>query len=86
MQTDGGVAVLGGTFTSPELGRVVFCVASPSSGWHEDHWRRVQQSWLLDLTARTGGVVQRPCGPELPFSDSLAEVHWFGSARPLLAR
>jgi D-alanyl-D-alanine carboxypeptidase/D-alanyl-D-alanine-endopeptidase (penicillin-binding protein 4) len=86
VQTDGGVAVLGGIYTSPELGRVLFCVASPSSGWREDHWRRVQQSWLLELTARTGGVVQRPCGPELPFCDTFAEVHWFGSARPLLAR
>jgi D-alanyl-D-alanine carboxypeptidase/D-alanyl-D-alanine-endopeptidase (penicillin-binding protein 4) len=76
VQTDGGVAVVGGTFTSPDLGRVLFCVAAPETGWNEAHWRGLQQSWLLELLERTGGAIQQACGPELPFSDTQAEVEW----------
>lgn len=76
IQTDGGVAVLGGAFTSPDLGRVLFCIAAPESGYDELHWRGLQQSWLLELLANTGGAIQQPCGPELPFSDTHADVEW----------
>ncbi len=74
--TDGGVAVVGGVYTSPDLGQVLFCVAATSTGWNEPHWRGLQQSWLLELIKKTGGAVRRPCGPELPFSDTFAEVDW----------
>ena len=74
--TDGGVAVVGGLYTSPTRGRVLFCVAATATGWNEPHWRGLQQSWLLDLIKTTGGAVQRPCGPELPFSDTFADVEW----------
>ena len=74
--TDGGVAVVGGLYSSSEAGRVLFCVAAASTGWNEPHWRGLQQSWLLDLIKRSGGAVQRPCGTDLPFSDTFAEVDW----------
>ena len=74
--TDGGVAVVGGVYTSPDLGQVLFCVAATSTGWNEPHWRGLQQSWLLELIKKTGGSVQKTCGPELPFSDTFAEVDW----------
>lgn len=74
--TDGGVAVVGGLFTTPERGRVLFCVAATSTGWNELHWRSLQQGWLLDLIRKSGGAEQSPCGPELPFSDTFAEVEW----------
>ena len=48
----------------------------PSTGWNEPHWRGLQQSWLLELIKKTGGAVRKPCGPELPFSDTFAEVDW----------
>ena len=76
INTDGGVAVLGGVYASPDLGTVLFCVAAPRSGYQEPHWRNLQQSWLLDLVDRTGGAIQRPCGAELPFSDTFATVEW----------
>jgi D-alanyl-D-alanine carboxypeptidase/D-alanyl-D-alanine-endopeptidase (penicillin-binding protein 4) len=74
--TDGGVAVVGGLYTSPDLGQVLFCVAATGTGWNETHWRGLEQSWVLDLLEKTGGAVQHPCGPELPFSDTFAEVDW----------
>ena len=76
INTDGGVAVLGGLFESPSHEIVLFCVAAPRSGWKEPHWRRMQQGWLLDLITKSGGAVQRPCGEELPFSDTFAETDW----------
>ena len=39
-QTDGGVAVLAGTFTSPTNGPVVFAIAAPGAGGRLDYWRR----------------------------------------------
>jgi len=72
--TDGGVAVLAGTFTSPTNGPVVFAIAAPRAGGRLEYWRRLQQSWVLDLIARTGGAVTAPCGDPLPFSDTFAEV------------
>ena len=59
VSTDGGVAVVGGVYTSPDLGRVLFCVAATGTGWNESHWRGLEQSWILDLIGRTGAV-QRP--------------------------
>ncbi len=72
--TDGGVAVLGGFYTSKEREQVLFCIAAPRSGWDELGWRSLQQSWLLQLIEKTGGAVQRPCGKDLPFSDTYALV------------
>ena len=74
--TDGGVAVLGGVFRTPANEIVLFCIAAPRSGWNELHWRGLQQSWLLELIETSGGAVQRPCGGELPFSDTFAEAEW----------
>ncbi len=72
--TDGGVAVLAGVFTSPGRGEVLFCAAAPRAGGRLQHWRQLEQGWLLDLMSRTGGAVVRPCGGELPYSDTAAEV------------
>jgi len=76
INTDGGVAVLGGIFTTLRREQVLFCIAATNTGWKEPHWRGLQQSWLIDLVAESGYAVQRPCGPELPFSDAFAEVEW----------
>jgi D-alanyl-D-alanine carboxypeptidase/D-alanyl-D-alanine-endopeptidase (penicillin-binding protein 4) len=74
--TDGGVAVVGGIFSTPESEIVLFCIAVPQTGRREPYWRGLQQSWLLELIESAGGAVQRPCGPELPFSDTFADVEW----------
>jgi hypothetical protein len=76
INTDGGVAVVGGVFSTPSSEIVLFCVGARQTGWKEPHWRGLQQSWLLDLIDSAGGAVQRPCGEELPFSDTFAEVEW----------
>ncbi len=72
--TDGGVAVLAGTFTSPEKGVVTFAIAAPRAGGRLQYWRKLQQRWVLALIDEQGGAVPAPCGPELPFSDTFAEV------------
>jgi hypothetical protein len=76
VNTDGGVAVVGGVFSTPANEIVLFCGGVRQTGWQEPHWRGLQQSWLLDLVDSAGGAVQRPCGEELPFSDTFAEVEW----------
>jgi D-alanyl-D-alanine carboxypeptidase/D-alanyl-D-alanine-endopeptidase (penicillin-binding protein 4) len=76
INTDGGVAVVGGVFSTPTNEIVLFCIGARETGWKEPHWRGLQQSWLLDLIDQVGGAVQRPCGEELPFSDTYAEVEW----------
>ena len=76
VNTDGGVAVLGGVFRTPANEIVLFCIAAARSGWKEPQWRVLQQSWLLELIETSGGAVQRPCGRELPFSDTFAETEW----------
>jgi D-alanyl-D-alanine carboxypeptidase/D-alanyl-D-alanine-endopeptidase (penicillin-binding protein 4) len=76
INTDGGVAVAGGLFSSPANEIVVFCIGVRQTGWKEPHWRGLQQSWILDLIDSAGGAVQRQCGEDLPFSDTLAEVEW----------
>ena len=74
IETDGGVAVLGGIYTTLEREQVLFCVAATETGRNELHWRSLQQSWLMELMVSSGGAVQRPCGDELPYSDTYAEV------------
>jgi D-alanyl-D-alanine carboxypeptidase/D-alanyl-D-alanine-endopeptidase (penicillin-binding protein 4) len=76
INTDGGVAVLGGVFSTPTHEIVLFCIGARQTGWDEPHWRGLQQSWLVDLMADVGGAVQRSCWGELPFSDTFAEVEW----------
>ena len=76
INTDGGVAVVGGVFSTPANEIVLFCIGVRQTGWKEPHWRGLQQSWLLDLIDNAGGAVQRPCGGELPFSDTFSEVEW----------
>ena len=76
INTDGGVAVVGGVFSTPANEIVLFCIGVRQTGWKEPHWRGLQQSWLLDLIDDAGGAVQRSCGDELPFSDTFAEVEW----------
>jgi D-alanyl-D-alanine carboxypeptidase/D-alanyl-D-alanine-endopeptidase (penicillin-binding protein 4) len=83
--TDGGVAVLAGTFTSSVDGPVVFAIAARRAGGRLDYWRRVEQSWVLDLMRAAGGAARAPCGPELPFSDSHAEIEPVGSGEGLAA-
>ena len=72
--TDGGVAVLSGTFRSRDRGPVIFCVAAPRSGYQAHRWRSVEERWLLELMASTGGAEARICGPELPHPDTMAEL------------
>jgi D-alanyl-D-alanine carboxypeptidase len=72
--TDGGVAVLAGTFDTGENGPVVFAIAAPRAGGRLQHWRRNQQRWVMSLMDEQGGAVAEACGSELPFSDAFAEV------------
>jgi len=72
--TDGGVVAFAGTFNSRDRGPVIFCVAAPRSGYQARRWRSVEESWLLDLMASTGGAEARACGAELPHPDTMAEV------------
>lgn len=72
--TDGGVAVLTGVFTSPANGEVTFAIAAPRAGGRLQHWRKLQQRWVLALIEELGGAVSAPCGPELPFSDTFAKI------------
>jgi D-alanyl-D-alanine carboxypeptidase/D-alanyl-D-alanine-endopeptidase (penicillin-binding protein 4) len=72
--TDGGVAVLSGSFTSRDRGTVIFCVAAPRTGRELTRWRRLEQDWLLDLIAANGGAESLRCMQELPYSDTFASV------------
>jgi D-alanyl-D-alanine carboxypeptidase len=72
--TDGGVAVFSGTFTGSDGGFVTFAIAAPGAGGRLQHWRRLQQRWVLSLIEARGGAVPVPCGKPLPFSDTFAEV------------
>ena len=76
INTDGGVAVVGGVFSTPSNEIVLFCIAAQKTGWDEPRWRGLQQSWLTALSDGLGGAVQRPCGEELPYSDTYAGVDW----------
>ena len=76
INTDGGVTVVGGVFSTPANEIVLFCNGVRQTGWKEPHWRGLQQSWMLELIDGAGGATQRPCGEELPFSDTYAEVEW----------
>ncbi len=76
INTDGGVAVVGGLFSTAKNEIVLFCIAARQTGWQEPHWRGLQQEWLLDLADSVGGAVQRQCGDELPFSDTFAVAEW----------
>jgi len=78
--TDNGVAVLAGTFDSPEHGVVLFCVARPDAGKNLKRWRRAEEQWLLDLMTGAGGAVAIDCAAELPFSDTHAEIESTGFA------
>lgn len=78
--TDGGVVAYAGTFDSRDRGRVIFAVGVPGSGWETRRWRDAEQEWLLELMTSLGGAAPRPCGPELPHSDSFAEVVFDTSA------
>jgi D-alanyl-D-alanine carboxypeptidase len=72
--TDGGVIVLAGFIQSSRHGVVLFCVAAPGTGRKLTKWRSMEQEWLIDVIDRLGGATPFPCGPELPFSDTYAEV------------
>ena len=72
--TDGGVAVLAGTFTSPDGEAVTFAIAAPGAGGRLKYWRQLQQRWVMSLIEEHGGAVPVPCGKPLPFSDTFAEV------------
>ena len=73
-RTDGGVAVLTGTFTSPDRESVTFAIAAPEAGGRLQYWRQLQQRWVLAMIEEQGGAVPVPCGKPLPFSDTFAEV------------
>jgi D-alanyl-D-alanine carboxypeptidase/D-alanyl-D-alanine-endopeptidase (penicillin-binding protein 4) len=72
--TDGGVAVVAGTFTGADGLEVTFAAAAPAAGGRLQHWRRLEQRWVLSLMDARGGAVTAPCDDLLPFSDTSADV------------
>jgi len=72
--TDGGVAVLAGTFTSGDGEPVVFAIAAPRAGRSLQYWRMLEQRWVLRLMEEHGGAIAAPCGKDLPYSDTFAEI------------
>jgi D-alanyl-D-alanine carboxypeptidase len=72
--TDGGVAVLAGTFTAGDGEPVVFAIAAPRAGRSLQYWRMLEQRWVLALMEEHGGAVAVPCGKDLPYSDTFAEI------------
>jgi D-alanyl-D-alanine carboxypeptidase/D-alanyl-D-alanine-endopeptidase (penicillin-binding protein 4) len=72
--TDGGVAVVAGTFTGADGVEVRFAVAAPRGGGRLQYWRRLEQRWVLALIDAAGGAVTTPCTTPLPFSDTHAVV------------
>jgi D-alanyl-D-alanine carboxypeptidase/D-alanyl-D-alanine-endopeptidase (penicillin-binding protein 4) len=68
--TDGGVAVFAGTFTGADGVGVTFAVAAPRAGGRLQHWRQLEQRWVLSLIDARGGAVTTPCTTPLPFSDT----------------
>ncbi len=72
--TDGGVAVLAGSFQPPEGREVVFCVVAPEAGGELHRLRGREESWLVDLIRKRGGARAPDCGAPLLFSDAEAAV------------
>ncbi len=72
--TDGGVAVLAGSFRTPRGDEVVFCVAAPRAGDELHRQRQREETWLLDMIRGRGGARRLPCGAPLRFSDAQAVV------------
>jgi len=72
--TDGGVAVLAGTFAAADGEPVVFAIAAPRAGRSLQYWRMLEQRWVLALMEEQGGAIAVPCGKGLPFSDTFAEI------------
>lgn len=72
--TDDGTAVLAGQVRSRAHGELLFCVAAPQAGRAISHWRKVEQDWLLDLIAGSGGAEPFACGDAFPMPDSFAEI------------
>ena len=73
-ETDGGVAVLAGYVDTIQGGDTLFCVAATDAGDKLDRWRKRQQSWLINLMIRIGGVRGKPCGAPMVLSDAKVEV------------
>ena len=71
--TDGGVAVLAGVAYTAG-GPATFCVAAPGAGRELARAREAQETWLLALIARNGGVPARACGAPVRYSDDDARV------------
>ena len=72
--TDGGVAVLSGSFRSAGGREILFCVAAPDAGGDLHRWRRKEQRWLLELMRAQGGAVEQPCSAPFVLSDAFATV------------
>ncbi len=72
--TDGGVAVLAGAFTGADGVVVTFAVAAPGAGGRLEHWRRLEQRWVLSLIEARSGAVAMPCNDPLSFSDTDVQV------------
>lgn len=62
--TDGGIAVVAGYLSTAE-GEILFAVAAPRAGGRLVAARRAEEAWLLDLLARHGGPLRRPCSAPL---------------------
>lgn len=71
--TDGGVAVLAGSASTAEGGRL-FCAASPRSGTAVHDARQSHERHILDLLTREGGALPNSCGADVVFSDTDAQV------------
>jgi len=72
--TDGGVAVLAGSFQPARGTEVLFCVAAPGAGGRLKELREREGAWLAGLIRDVGGARAAPCGAPLPYSDTGAVV------------
>lgn len=72
--TDGGVAVLAGVFTAVDGEPVRFAIAAPRAGRSLQHWRMLEQRWVLGVMADVGGARVERCNGDLPFSDTFTEL------------
>ncbi len=71
--TDGGVSVLAG-FAATLHGEIAFCVAAPQAGGRLKAARSAEERWLVELIARHGGPVPRPCRGDMPGPDTGATM------------
>ncbi len=70
--TDGGIVMLAGRLHTG-WGVRYFCLGSPGVGRRVRSARAEQESWLMDLGARQGGISRNRCGQAVLHSDRQAK-------------